>query len=178
MCVSRYVGGESLHVYGVGLDYASRMSLADRILDYTSAVWMNATDSDEAASVLELVQRAIPIQRIQMLTFITPALVRIRNFTNITSDASALASATGVAFGPVQQDELEMLVNPPNAYKPLKITALLPGTQMPQSINFTRLVFYTSSECIAAGIWKDDGQGGCLPCPAGGVWYVFSASHI
>jgi len=36
------------------------------------------------------------------------------------------------------------------------------------NMNFTKLVYYTSSLCLEEGQWTDDGKGGCRPCPTGG----------
>jgi hypothetical protein len=171
--VSRYIGGNDIRVYGVGLDFVSKMTLADRSLQFSEVVRTSAADSNETATVLATVRArsGLDLTELHMVRFLTPALVAVRNFTNLTSGSDTI-SASGLAGGPEEQDEYALLVNPPNAYKTLRISVRLPGLPTVQQLNYTRLVFYTSSECIDPGIWKDDGQGGCLPCPAGGTWSV------
>jgi len=65
-----------------------------------------------------------------------------------------------------------LLVNPISAYQPLSVVAALPGSAAPLQFNFSSLIFYSSQQCIAPGVWRDDGLGGCLPCPQGGYWSV------
>ena len=62
------------------------------------------------------------------------------------------------------------LTNPKPAYQMLSLGVFLPASLLPTQLNYSSVVFYSSQLCVDAGVWKDDGQGGCLPCPVGAMW--------
>jgi hypothetical protein len=71
--------------------------------------------------------------------------------TSVTS--SITVSTTDVASAPLTT----VLVNPPSAYQLVRLSTIYSTTSVVSSINFTSLVFYSSSHCIAMGEYTPDG---------------------
>jgi hypothetical protein len=168
--VSTYLGGSLLTFFGVGLSALSSVSVAGRAVAFSSPVERNSSSSEEARLALASVQQTLPsIQTLQAVTFLTPALV---NRTNTTTSAASgrrrLLSTVLLPDPDAESNNAALLVNPISAYQPLSLRALLPGSNAPLTLDFSNLLFYSSSTCTAAGVWRPDGLGGCLPCPVGG----------
>jgi hypothetical protein len=150
-CTSRYSGGSSLTMYGLGLDAITDMAIVGQETDFGAARWRDASSESgagaaEVAGVLaSLAKFDASLTRVQSVTFRTPNLV-----------GNATTNTTGV------------LSNPISAYQPLQLRAALPGSTELASLNFSSLLFFTSSTCLSVGVFKPDGRGDCLPCPTGG----------
>jgi len=154
-CVSRYLGGAVVTLYGVGLDSLRSLSVAGRTSTFVPAELADPSTDEQAASVLQSVGQQYA-GRLQALRFESPALVTATN----TSGNATIPGASR-----------RLLENPRSAYQPLTLVSSLSrgdGSGLPLEMNYTRLLYYSSSSCLSAGEWKEDGLGGCLPCPAGG----------
>jgi hypothetical protein len=159
-CISSYKGGARLTMYGFGLHGMASLGIGGRAVDdFTAAEWRDGSSSVEALDVLRSVQRhRADVTSVQALTFVAPALVSVRN---LTLDANGTD---------VDQQDFSLLVNPISAYHPLSALVHLSGQSAPLRLNFSNLIFYSSSSCAAVGVWREDGAGGCLPCPTGAHW--------
>jgi hypothetical protein len=156
-CTSRYIGGNEISVYGIALDTALRITVAEHPVTFHRALNVN-TSSIDATTQAVLSRWPAYDGKIQRMTFISPALVTV-NLTalNITRTSRALLQSAEAGS--------EVVVNPPSAYKLLTLsTILLADSQNGEllELNFTSLLFYSSSNCIEPGQFKADGAGGCL----------------
>jgi hypothetical protein len=200
--VSQYVGSAELTVFGLGLDGLLAVRIGGRSARFAAAQW-RGTDDAQAADVIRSVQKyRADVSRVHAVRIWTPALVSVANRTANATSSGGSSSSTGGAggFSPLrsgaQRDLLSidslsshsalqmstatdgepLLSNPISAYQPLSLMVALPGSPAPLQFNFSSLIYYSSQECIAPGVWRDDGMGGCLPCPVGGHWSATLAS--
>ena len=69
-------------------------------------------------------------------------------------------------------EDVEEFANPPSSYQQLSLLSLLSATDRTSflQVNLSSLLYFTSSICVAPGVWKEDGLGGCMPCPNGATW--------
>lgn len=165
-CVSGYQGGAHLTLYGIGLLAVSELRIGGRPIAFSAPTMRNASFSSDVRSALATVQRLdATITQLQACSFVTPALVSIAS--NDTSSQRRLLQTSGVILNDptLAESNFTSLVNPISAYQLLSARAILPGSSGTQQLNFSNLIFYSSSSCVAVGIWRDDGAGGCLPCP-------------
>lgn len=179
--MSSYRGGSLIKIYGIGLFAVNDVQVSGRRISFSSPVLRDASYSASVASALQSLQLIDPtISTIQEVSFFTPALVRInQNATAGSANASAIgmqAAAMGASQRRLLQSNGEILadpstlnltdattlVNPISAYQVLSMRAILPGSSSAMQLNFTNLIFYSSSTCIAPGVWRDDGAGGCF----------------
>jgi len=141
--VSPYIGGAPLQLWGMGLDAIASLSVQDidAELGTLETHYANSTSSKATALLANMRSRvSSSINSVQLLAFTSPTLFVVSNLTNAT--------------------------NPPSAYKQLEVVALLPATTAELQLNLTNAVYYTSRTCTDPGLWRDDGAGGCLSCPA------------
>jgi hypothetical protein len=74
-CVSPFIGGATLRLYGIGLDSLFRISVAQRTAEFTSATFVNASSADgEQKDMWNKFGQTYP--NLQVLTLFTPALVQ------------------------------------------------------------------------------------------------------
>jgi hypothetical protein len=169
-CVASYAGGQSVSLIGIGLDTLRGVAIAGRAVPLTrtdsGAGIANATDEEAKAARNKFPQYAEKLQRI---TFEAPMLIN-RSQTAVVNGSgfsafrsgvvrallSSSSSATGT--GSTATDDVAALVNPPSAYQPLTLKSLLLSSDdRLLEVNLTSLLFYSSSKCVAVGIFKEDG---------------------
>jgi hypothetical protein len=192
-CVSPFIGGATVRLYGIGLDSLFRISIAQRQTEFTPATFVNASTTDsEQKEMWHKFGQTYP--NLQVLTLFTPALVQQNSsaaaneqstsrrmpelFSHLSADAAPGTdlSSPRRALLAASTDSAAM-TNPPSSYQLLTLdSALLSSsgglssslTSSFVQVNYTRLLLYTSSSC-GVGVWKEDGLGGCLSCPTGGL---------
>jgi hypothetical protein len=181
-CISPYRGGASAVVYGVGLDSIYRMQIAGQSVTFDPAtvVPFNASVSAETKEMLARFPQFAG--SMQMLSFVSPSLVP--NITAATNASYSSSSSTGgdggfemSSYGSASASSRSLLSsagNPASAYKLLTLDSLLLSAGKSVEVgflqlNFTSMVFYSSSTCVLPGQWIEDGYGGCMECPEGGV---------
>jgi len=83
--------------------------------------------------------------------------------------AGAGSTASGSLFSEPLPEVPPQLTNPPSGYKVLTLHVSLAGVSSGGlvALNYTSLLFYSSSSCLDEGTFGSDGLGGCRPCPAG-----------
>jgi uncharacterized membrane protein YgcG len=154
-CVSRYVGGQFVSLYGVGLDSLQTIAVAGRLTSFELSTGLDVTDAEVAAVLASIGQQYAT--RLQAVRFLSPALVTVNSSANGTASLSLTSR--------------RLLENPRSAYQTLTLRSSYArgdGSDQPLELNYTRLLYYSSSTCLSAGEWKEDGLGGCLLCPTGG----------
>jgi hypothetical protein len=168
-CVSPFVGGASLRLYGVGLDSLFRISVAQRPALFEPAIRLNATTLDSEQKQMWN-KFGLSYPDMQSMTLITPALVQRQS--NATVDPFLHPFARGGRRLFDSSAGSDVLTNPPSAYQMLTLESVFlaggGGSSSFVQVNYSRLLLYSSSSC-GVDVWKEDGLGGCLPCPPGGV---------
>ena len=145
-----YARGTDITLYGVGFNTLRRIAVSGRVVSFERDSAVNTT-LDWKEVLNRWPNYANQVQRVR---FMAPSLETI----NFTSPSRMLFSSSEA-------------VNPPAAYKMLTLSSLLladgSGSGKLLEANFSNLLYYSSSTCRDEGQWKEDGAGGCLPCPQG-----------
>jgi hypothetical protein len=162
-----YAGGADIALYGIGFNTLRRIMVAGRIVPFQNDAAFNSSSNDaEWQGVL----RRWPnyAGRVQRVRFIAPALVTVNRTTAAAAPSLLSTSTEGTTDAAV--------VNPPAAYQTLTLSSLLladgSGSGKLLETNISNILYYSSSTCRNEGQWKEDGTGGCLPCPEGAFWSV------
>ena len=151
-CIATYTRSVPMALVGLGLSAAFSLSLTALSAEVTFVGPFPANVSHplygkEVASALTLLQSAGQqwnhLTQLDIIAFDSPTL----QDNDITASAS------------------NSMKNPPSAYQPLSIVTNLPSSP---TFNYSSLIFYSSSDCLAVGQFQPDGRGGCTPCPDGG----------
>jgi hypothetical protein len=173
-----YSGDIPITLYGVGLETLRRVLVAGRDAPFQLAGAASNSNSGEWSAVLG--RWPSFADRLQRVELVAPALIT-RNTTasvlkpssvavhNGDSVSRAMLSTEGVA-----EEADAVVVNPPAAYQMLTLSSLLladgSGSGRLLELNFSNVLYYSSSTCRAEGQWKEDGAGGCVQCPPGAFW--------
>jgi hypothetical protein len=155
--VSPYSGGKLLTLYGMDLSSVLRLSVAGRSVSFSVPKSAYASTNSDVGDIIA--KLGLPLRALDFVTFTSPNL---------------LSPMAGDGTGNVTEN------NPIPVYQVLSLDVLVPeaGSVVLEGVmdaqqNYSQLLLYTSSICIAPGVWKEDGVGGCLPCPTGGYWSVW-----
>jgi hypothetical protein len=172
-CVSPFIGGASVRLYGVGLDSLFRISVAQRKAEFTPATIVDpSTDDREQKEMWNKFGLIYP--NLQVLTLITPALVQrnssvspadeqtatrttLQSFARLSSVNTAAASdlspsATFVSSPPRRllldssagdSSAPTVLTNPPSSYQLLTLDSALLSAGAPSSSSSFVQVNYT-----------------------------------
>jgi len=179
-CVSHFLGGAQMSLYGLGLDSTRLVTVGGREVSFAAAITvLNASDPNSLAlldaDAQAVVGRWPAYPNIQRLDFLSPALVTAPNTTAQANGTSTDPSRRLLDDGDGSADDEQTaaavaVVNPPSAYELLTVSSLLLDTSGSAllSINISNFIYYSSSTCLAEGTWKPDGLGDCLGCPDGG----------
>jgi hypothetical protein len=177
-CVAPYIGGSLLTVYGLGLSMLTSVWVAGVSVDWSAPQWMLADNDATVAGILQAWGQP-GVSELQKITFRAPAI------HNRSAGIEAVAVATQgdfVGFDPLSSplhNSLELSASSsssiPPSYELLRLVSLPASSTAVVSLNYTRLVYYTSSLCLQPDTWMDDGKGGCLDCPTGAT---VSHTHI
>jgi hypothetical protein len=160
-CVASYAGGQSISLIGIGLDTLRGVSIAGRSIPFLRPDSTNATDDAVKAAREKFPQYAEKLQRI---TFEAPRLVDRNQSAIMSGNIPNALSVNGIArellASPTEESEDSdaVVVNPPSAYQTLTLKSLLLSSDdRLLEVNLTSLLFYSSSKCVATGIFKEDG---------------------
>jgi hypothetical protein len=162
-CVASYAGGQSISLIGIGLDTLRGVSIAGRVIPFLRPDSANATDEEVKAAREKFPQYAEKLQRI---TFEAPRLVERNQSAGTSGSGTHLhtLNSNGMArellASPTEEsgDSGAVVVNPPSAYQTLTLKSLLLSSDdRLLEVNLTSLLFYSSSKCVATGIFKEDG---------------------
>jgi len=172
-CMARYAEEESLTVLGIGLSSALQLTIAGVQATMKALRIVNASEGTYVSEALDSLTKAgVPQQTLMELTFIAPQLLNATVNASSTSPSSRRLLGSDSPFAsnvnltdPIAIDE--STGQPIDAYVPMKVEAVLPGSSIVEVLQFNTLVYYTSSQCLAEGEWKPNGAGGCLMCPTG-----------
>ena len=159
-CVSLYNGGQSMTLFGVGLSAVIGVRIAGHIVPFEHGnVSVMTSDDAKAALALPWPHSVKELQTLEYVRFLSPSIISSTNATN----ASTLASTDSSSRRLMTTTET---VNP-------HVTSDL-AIQFPNGFLFAYSLvgqlYYSKDSCLKAGQWKEDGLGGCEPCPTGGQW--------
>ncbi len=168
-----YSGGADIALYGIGFNTLRRIAVAGRAVQFQNDADFNS--SSRGAEWQGVLSRwPSYADRVQRVRFIAPALVTVNQTASSTSRLLSSTSTGGT--------NAAALINPPAAYQMLTLSSLLladgSGSGKLLEANVSNILYYSSSACRNAGQWKEDGAGGCLPCPEGAFWSVCFAKLV
>jgi hypothetical protein len=164
-----YAGGTDVALYGIGFSTLRRVAVSGRIVPFERDVATNGSRSNGGEWQGVLSRWPTYADRVQRVRFAAPALLTI----NHTASSSAVSTRTLLSTS--SNEESGGAANPPAAYQLLTLNSFLLADSTSGKLleaNFSNLLFYSSSTCRTQGQWKEDGVGGCLPCPQGAFWSV------
>jgi len=184
-CIANFSGGDTLSLYGFGLDSISSMDVAGvPVQHFKPAVAMEASDEVWESLALTSSQQ----QLLQRIDFVAPSLFNATSSSLSSSVVSEASSNDRFLGSPPSRADLQLSTSSSTsslvaAYQRLTLHSWLPSSfsssgsssngaasaSTTTTVEYGALLYYTvSSQCIAAGEWKPDEEGGCLPCPTGG----------
>jgi len=152
-------GSTQLALYGFGLSSVLGLQVGGRDATY-SAPYMADTSSAEVQAIMsELGAQGLDAQGLQAISFSAPQMGGSAAITSHARSQSRqlLSSSSSPAVA---------------AYQTLTVLSSASMSEQALAVNYSSLIFYSASNCTAAGTFGDDGRGGCKPCPSGGVWSV------
>ena len=182
---SPFVGNKTIDMFGIGFNSLLTLEVAGRSLSFLPPRRVNASENTEVATGLATLRTMATatsfdsfatMNALEVLTFTTPSLVALTETAkppstalepvNTTVTGGNTNASTSIARSLVHSS-LEFALTPLtiDSYQLLTLSTILPGTSDIFQLNFTNLIFYSSSACTEVGQWKSDGRGGCLPCP-------------
>jgi hypothetical protein len=169
-CLSPFLGGAAITLYGISMDTLFSVLVSGVEVEFTQAVYLNASRSDEERQMLAGVGPSLA-PKMEKITFLTPALVSNNtNRTGTVSDFSTSALLSPTARLLLVDGPYGGAKNPPSAYKVITLRSYAVGKKQNEilEVNYTNLLFYSSASCSGVGVFREDGLGGCEPCPVGG----------
>jgi hypothetical protein len=169
--VSRFTGGQSVVLFGVGMERVVGLFVGARSIGIRFGAVQTVQDSlPGAADAFASLPTAVSRGALQAITFTTPALISNASSDDESSSVLLGGGAGGRRLLTTEDDAAEgALVNPPSSYHTLSLRVSLPGTVGLTTLNYSSLLFYSSSSCLEEGTFGPNGVGGCRPCPLGGV---------
>lgn len=159
-----YAEGTDVALYGIGFNTLSHIAVAGRVVQFENDAALNSSsrDAEWQGVFSRWPSYANLIQRVR---FVAPALVTNNRTTTTAARLRLLMSSFE------ETNTTALVVNPPAAYQMLTLSSFLladgSGSGKLLQTNVSNLLFYSSSTCRSEGQWKEDGVGGCLPCPDG-----------
>jgi hypothetical protein len=164
-CTSSYKGGRPMMIYGVGF-HSLRGIKVSNVPVWSAAnglklVNLTSTQAQEALTpnVFATLAR-YGVATLQTITFRSPA-IHVNETFEVASSAFALPPQREL----LSMETLEFAASgsapPPPDYEVMTLQSLTAGADL----NLTSQIFYTYSQCLQAGQWRDDDVGGCLLCP-------------
>jgi len=169
-CISSFTGGAQLQLFGFALDSVTGIWIDGRPAVFDAAVAANFTLAADQQVRAQL-PASLSTMPLQMVRFTSPSLVQqsVQNTSSHNASPSDAGAGGRRLFASVSDDDT--VANPVSAYKLVTLRSwqrVSFAAGAPQlEVNLTTLLFYSSSSCLAAGTFGDDGTGGCRPCPDG-----------
>jgi hypothetical protein len=187
-CVSSFAGGNLISLYGLGFTSLVGIHLANTRVAYNPAKWIDKKESDVVENTLS--RWGQPGQTaLQLITFRSPPVTgndsanllpqsnQRRQLHSFKEDMDADAEedendgdSTTFSLHSFAHETVSFGSDPSGivpSYVLLRLQTRPPLGSEVLNMNFTKLVYYTSSLCLEQGQWTDDGKGGCLSCPKG-----------
>ena len=180
-CISSYDGNRSITLLGLGLGYALNMTVRGRPVAFQYRGIVNASADPAVAEALATLRATVSPSRhfdavtsLEAYTFLAPRLSDVVNSTTgavVTQSRHSfhsLSRSSSRWSSAHETRELAVTVGGASvisSYQPLDVQVLLPTVSLPLSFVFPTLVYYSVSTCLEAGQFRQDGQGGCTPCP-------------
>ena len=148
---------------GVGLKDVFGIRVADVVVPYLFGNLSVATDTRAKAALDFPWPNAVKsLRTLDFIQFVSPDILINSSHasSNLTNTARRLLPTDGASASPVAH---------PHVPSDL-------GIQFPNGFLFAfslvGQVYYSKDSCIRTGQWKEDGQGGCVDCPTGGIWSI------